>query len=626
MSKQQLLIEGMAVDMPTEEIKLKVESNLFNDASKIKTAHSYNIALPRTMANDSIFALAYIPSAETGGKTTHKYLKASLYMDGVPLFENGRAVVTKVDEKGYNLTLLWGLLPIFDEIKNEGLNLCDLPMSSRWDESRARWLYLPSWNEYGTMTPLYESGMNQSVYNNLDEESHLLATWSPWLLPSIAAWRVLSDAMNLYGINLQMTAEASSRLNKLWHPLTTRKAQAKDEQTIINGLIKMRAMDVAESQWLPSFIKPTIDTDHRPNIVWDALPTPLHPVTTNHSAENSNIANAAVSFVMGTTTAYTSLMQAECNLQVKRVRLWGTIPYQAEVYIPNLNNMRLSGQYSAGYFSYNYDITRAFNVNSGDPIIKVVDEWGQPLSSYQQGSLNCQVTIEGAEGVQNLRPWDYVRNYPQMTIINYLNEILAHIGGVIVGSTTMANVLRIATLDELAAKKPVTYDVQGVKVVTMSFNDLAQKNVYKHKENTDLDRSYTASGTIYTSDETLALERTAFESKFKVPINGRIPLWEVEDNKAKWKNVGDFIATNEDGYIFNGGQDFASIISDYYTNYEKLAERPKVVEAIIRLSVLDLININLGQPVYIKQLGRTYLVDSLETENGDNYKVKLVQV
>ena len=36
MSKQQLYINDVAVDMPAEEIKLKVESNIFSDASKIK--------------------------------------------------------------------------------------------------------------------------------------------------------------------------------------------------------------------------------------------------------------------------------------------------------------------------------------------------------------------------------------------------------------------------------------------------------------------------------------------------------------------------------------------------------------------------------------------------------------
>ena len=167
MSKQQLYINGKAVDMPTDEIKIKVESNIFSDADKIKTAHSYNIALPRTMTNDSIFALAYVPSAETGGRTTHTYLKASLYMDGVPLFVDGQAVLTSVDEKGYNINLYWGLLGVFDEIKREGLDLCDMPASIHWNEATmsppSHWVHL---EKYDDGVPEYDSGMTQNIYDN----------------------------------------------------------------------------------------------------------------------------------------------------------------------------------------------------------------------------------------------------------------------------------------------------------------------------------------------------------------------------------------------------------------------------------------------------------------------------
>ena len=97
---QQLFIRGMAVDMPADEIKINVASNLFSDADKIKTAHSYNVALPRTANNDSIFALAFLPASETRGVSTHCYLPASLFVDGVPLFEQGQAVLTSVNDRG----------------------------------------------------------------------------------------------------------------------------------------------------------------------------------------------------------------------------------------------------------------------------------------------------------------------------------------------------------------------------------------------------------------------------------------------------------------------------------------------------------------------------------------------
>ena len=80
--RQQLYINGVAVDMPAEAIKIKVESNILNDADKTMTAHSYSITLPRTIRNDSGLAMAYVAGADTGGVSTHTYLGVALYVDG----------------------------------------------------------------------------------------------------------------------------------------------------------------------------------------------------------------------------------------------------------------------------------------------------------------------------------------------------------------------------------------------------------------------------------------------------------------------------------------------------------------------------------------------------------------
>jgi len=629
MSKQQLYINGNVVDMPNEAVKIKVESNLFSDASKLMTAHSYNIALPRTINNDAIFANAFVPAADTGGNTTHRYLSASLYMDGVPLFERGQAVLESVDEKGYNINLYWGLLGVFDTIKEEGLNVCDLPTSRYWQESRARWMYLPQKEDYGAMSPQYISGMDQTIYNSLDSDSKDLLDVSPWILPSIKAANVLGDIMQNYGLTLQLSTEANIRLNKLWHPLTTTKATAKDESVTINGVVQMHQM--ASNKWVPNFIKPIHDTSHEPNYQWAALPLPDHPTSLNHSATNGYIANDCVSFGGSSTYDRVGAMIANCDLKVTRVRIFGALPYPSIIYIPNLNDRRIAPTYDGGSTppqTYDVDIREEFSVNAGDDILRLADEWQDPDPSFSAGILNIQLTIEDASGVRNLRPYDYVRNYPNVGIVNYISEILAHIGGCVVGSVATPNTLKIYTLDEVAATTPIALDAYGVKSIKMGIDSLAHKNVYEHKENDDAGTKDTAEGVIYSNDTTLALERTAFESKFKVPVLGRVLLWKVEDSKASWVNAGDYIAGYESDAdtIVNTGQDFASVVSDYMTNYEAMVRYPKVVTVVVRLSVLDLLNFDFAKPVYIKQLNRSYLVKTLESESNDTYKLTLVQM
>lgn len=630
MSKQQLYINGNVVDMPNDAVKIKVESNLFSDASKIMTAHSYNIALPRTMTNDSIFANAFVPSADTGGKSTHRYLTASLYMDGVPLFVDGQAVLNKVDDKGYNLNLYWGLLGFFDSIKDEGLNVCDLPCSKFWQESRARWDYLPARDGYAAILPQYYSGMSQAVYNTLDTESKELADKLPWLLPSIKAELVLGDILTNYGLTMQLTEDSAERLSHLWHPLTTTKGIAKGESVAVNGVVQMHNMSFSGNKYEPTFLSPIHDTSHEPNYQWATLVPELPPPTLNHSATNANIANDCVSIYIGNQYGRVGYMTANCDIKVSRVRIFGALPYPSIIYIPSLNDRRIAPTYDSGSTppqTYDIDIRESFSVSAGEDILFLADEWRDPPESFQAGILNIQLTIDDASGVQDLRPWSFVRNYPNVGIINYISEILAHIGGCIVGNVASSNKVRIATIDETAEATPISLDTYGVKSITMAFENLAQKNVYKHKENDDAGTKDTAEGRIYTNNTTLNRERTAFDSKFKVPVQGRVRLWKVDDDKASWNNAGDYIAGSYNGdYILDTGQNFEDIIANYYTQYAKIVDRPKVIEATVRLTVLDLINFDFAKPVYIKQLNRSYLVKTLESESNDTYKLTLVQM
>lgn len=617
MGKQQLYINDKAVDMPTDEIKIKVESNIFSDADKIKTAHSYNIALPRTMTNDSIFALAYVPSAETGGRTTHTYLKASLYMDGVPLFVDGQAVINNVDEKGYNLNLFWGLLNIFDTIKEEGLDLCDLPMSKYWDEdTMANWITLP---QYDPGVPEYDGGMSQYIYDNqLDADSKALADELPWMMPSIRATAILDKIYQVYGLRTGRTTEASVRIAQLWHPLVTRKLGAKNEHLTFT----LNAVKIAGSNQL----------------TWDATPLDL----TNQNIFDSlmHMGHPAISTSQNVLVANTTIK----NVSIRVVGYCDTtfcIQYQVSGY---LDGFSTCADYNSDTQRYELDMTFKDSVyisTWGQHIPYVFDEGNTMLALALATTHNDQfdikayidIELEDAEAKVGDK-WCYERNYPEIGIIDYYSELLAHIGGCIIGSVTKPKNLLITTIDEICENEPINLDEYGVQSITMSIDDLAQKNIYTHKENNDLDAKDTAEGVIYVADETLKTSRSAFDSHFKVIYDGIVKLWKLEDSttqgkqKASWVANGDYIAgyLSEANVLMNTGQDFATTIAEYYTNYEKIINHPKEIEVVVRLSVLDLLNFDMARPVYIKQLGRKYLIKSLESDSGEKYKLTLVQI
>ena len=622
MSKQQLYINGKAVDMPTDEIKIKVESNIFSDADKIKTAHSYNIALPRTMTNDSIFALAYVPSAETGGRTTHTYLKASLYMDGVPLFVDGQAVLTSVDEKGYNINLYWGLLGVFDEIKREGLDLCDMPASIHWNEATmsppSHWVHL---EKYDDGVPEYDSGMTQNIYDNeLSTEGKEEADKLPWIMPSIRASVILNKIAQVYGLSLYKTLEASERIYRIWHPLVSLNIMAKGEKL---------SVELDAGYELATGAKKYIDLSN-------AVPV----------SSNSNICASGFA-ILNNTPNFGRTFLASNRAHATSIRVYGTCDKEFKAIIGG--SITRNSVYNSDSGLWEMDET-IYNIDSHEflsiePPSYYNESYGWDRNETPQINVHATLIFDEISEIKNMGPsgvappylitWNYERNYPAIGIIDYIGEILAHIGGCVVGSVTKPNNLIIATLDEIYNAEPINLDEYEVISITMTLDDVAQKNIYEHKEYNDDNSDWTAEGVIYTNDETLELERKAFTSKFKVPKGGLIRLWEVSadtdsngKHSAKWVANGDYIAgyLSEANVLMNTGQDFASTIADYYTNYEQIINHPKEIEVVVRLSVLDLLNFDMARPVYIKQLGRKYLIKSLESDSGEKYKLTLVQI
>ena len=608
--KQQLYINNTAVDMPSEAVKIKIESNILSDVDKVRTAHSYNITLPRTMTNDAVFAMAFLPASETGGVSTHRYLSASLWVDGVPVFNNGNAVLTSVDDKGYNLNLYWGIVGAFDEIKREGLYLCDLPMSAHWGgESASDWTVLAK-------TPIslwdYKTGMDADVYATLNDKSKAEVDELPWVMPVTSAADILSKVQSVYGITFSYSQRFSQRLQLLWHPLVTRRAMCDDEQVTFTLFAVNRI-------WNNKYF-----------MSWN-----------NQFAYESSSrlrANAVRLKDIGG-TYYDCVANRE--IVVKSVHVYGYCNADFHAVFPDAKKGEVhidATQQSATRYTIDYTWTDV-KVGEESPLPGIVTyEDTTGASSAYTTDIRMDVVIDDIGELKIGDNWSYVRNYPKLKVLDYLSEIMAHTGAFIVGSVSEPTALRIVTFDEVAEANPVAVDdgkMQAVESITMSLDDLAQRNNYLHDNNDDDGLEYDASGVIYTNDATLKLDRDAFKSNFKVPRNDFVKLFDVELDEsgdkynAKWDvdgmYIGGFINGASTPLFANTGQDFTTIIDEYMSNYEAIVRRPKEVVVTLRLNILELLGINFERPLYIAQLGRIYLIESVESDNDDNYRLTLIQ-
>lgn len=631
MSRQQLYIEGRLVDMPNDDIKIKVASNIFSDISKVATAHSYSIALPRTITNDDIFALAYVVGADTGGKTTHKYLKASLYMDGVPLFVDGQAVVNKVDDKGYNLNLFWGLLDVFNDIKNEGLKLCDLPLSAHWNEEWGDWYTLNRTNGVA-----YDSGMNQTIFDNCDQDSRVLASTHPWNSPYTTMWVILQKIAQVYGITFTYSPKILAEIQALCHPLTSLNRKCKDE--IVTCQLVSAVYDrVGYYQDKGLTWSPYRTTNNR-TILDNCIKIYGYEGADSGREGKDNTFETRGKLAFGEFHIYGSANHDFCITfnedWVNKCKV--TIGGNPELYDATSEEWKVNAV-DNGDGTWSVDIN-FYNMSYEGflPRPRLVGGWWLSGTTPVH-DIKCDFEItECADAVVG-RPYSYVRNYPSMSIMDYLKEMMAHTGAFIVGSITKPNSIQFISLDEVVNKTPVSTDMIGLSSINMALQDIGQKNTYTHKENDDDNLPYDASGVIYSNDETLEFEKKGFESKFKVPRNNFFKQWEIETitegddegkYKAKWVKAGDYIC----GFdlttmgLANTGQDFATLIERNYQAYERIINRPKVIEVVVRKNILELLNLDFTKPIYINQLATTFVIDNIATDNGEQYKLTLVRI
>lgn len=623
--KQQLYINGVAVDMPAEQIKFKVSSNIFEEVSKISTAHSYTTTLPRTAKNDRLFALAHIPAATSGGLGTHKRLEAKLFVDGVSLFREGYCYVTAVDYDGFKVQLYWGLLEILAAIKEEDLKLWEMPLSDGWKKSFATYITLAKTNAKHQY--LYDDIARHVSNGDLDDDSKERANTYPWQMPTIAAADIVNKIEQVYGLSLSWGSVAAAMRDSLYHVLTQRRS-------LIEGELFGYYMHATYYQ---------VD-NKRANMATSA----------NYSTSDERIFKSLINVEVGSDGLSGSFTPKQ-KFTAKKVRIHGRANPQFGFTVSVTNSNYETTTFNATYDSTDqcYHIDETLNDWEFGPreysAMSVEIRGNATGSDVDWKSLDniiCQVEVEViVDKIEtDLKigdPWCYERNYPDLKILDYLNELAVRSCGYMVGSITKPSQVRIMALNDILAQPSQVINILGVKSVEFTMGDLAQKNIYSHDENDDETPSYYGKGSIFVNDDTLERETEAFESAFKIPKGNGVHMWKIEkqsDGKTYTANFdarGDYIggydyaqgALRPVKYFGCNGMDFDTLTrGELFAKYAEIVKHPKVVAVTAQLGVLELLNLDMGAPVFVPQLGRRYLIKELKTDNGDNYELTLVQI
>lgn len=139
MTTYELYIGGALCDLDSNEaVTLRFQSPIFSELDSIQSNRSYNISLPPTPRN--MQAIGQAQRVDVNTNVPYTRLSAALYMNGVPLFTKGYAVVTDIADT-INVTLTWGNVdnfqPLFDNnLRDLGQEMEDLGADHiDWNES-----------------------------------------------------------------------------------------------------------------------------------------------------------------------------------------------------------------------------------------------------------------------------------------------------------------------------------------------------------------------------------------------------------------------------------------------------------------------------------------------------------
>lgn len=120
--RKELFLNGQSVDLPNDfRIGLNFGCSDVSNLNNINSDYSSTIKLPNTTKNNRIIELSCYPVS--GSVLPYNYVAASYYINGVPIFENGRAVISEQFD-GISINLFWS---VFSRLKDlESLKLTDL--------------------------------------------------------------------------------------------------------------------------------------------------------------------------------------------------------------------------------------------------------------------------------------------------------------------------------------------------------------------------------------------------------------------------------------------------------------------------------------------------------------------
>ena len=605
--RYELFIDDKRVDLPDDNIALNYKSNLLSDITKIVSNNSYTIKLPKTSNNMALFGHVEMVSSTTN----YPYVSHNgiLFRDGIEIIRGASVVLLKVGE-GIEIALVWNDTQAFNQMVKEGASLRDMPTESEED------------------MVVWQLNLNQDTpyYPIANRSWGLPVSGSEYVQhPCVPVSKILSWMEAYNGMSFNFPSWAWGLIDKLIIPLIS-----KDVDPNINAGVSYYFGNTFNNEQYAGLLGMNYTTT-------TPIDEEIGSMVDVESGRKSfkaakDIENITLDFILDLTEPDTSKDLSDVYLHIYAYS--PGIPNRT-IYRDRVIASKTVNDWYLGAVVHLEDVT----LFTDDVLLVSLNV---PYGSYStDGTLSMGMHLLPSE-LKKGDIFPLVKNLPDMKQVDFLKAITQMLG--LYAYPDKSGNITFISFDSLYDNKErakdwsslvLTQEDNLARDMEFALDDMAQRNWYRYKEDSSYRYKVDSDAYIDINNRTLEWERDAVELPFAPTMNDYILAYSYnKDGEVSYEGGEDRIlqlVTMEmaDGSTRYGatftGLEWKYLLSGYQ-NYRNMVTDAKIITEYIKLSSLDLKNLEMDVPVYLSQHGAYFAIISVKTKENDICEVNLIKM
>lgn len=602
--RDELYINGELADMNNSGVNMTYKSNLLADLNKIVGNYSQSIKLPKTAHNMRLIGGAVLPSSTS--QFPYIIHGGRLVRDGVVIVDKANVVLLSVSDD-IEVSLVWGSISELQELVNSEATLADLG----WDDNSD---YVNLSYVLGTIdVPYIHWGIDITPTTTL-ASCHPVISFKNKIVPMIEekSGVTFSFPNSIYTLAIPLTSQNVHEKNLSDAQVTLLVDNFFQENAFFNVVV-----DEIKNSYYHTTAEPILG-----NIVNIVAKTKNLKIVVDYeiycSVTSYNSADYLKEHLTCSIMGYEVLpVLVEPNQFVDYgyyVRFSGTteeieLKAETEVKFASISQSSIIGILGQEYAGFNATFT----------LYPKIEDLRQGANYYYSVNMP-EVRITDLIKTYMRMHGCYIRTEDKKVIFEYYSKIYENIASAVDWS------------DKLITTSTMPSNME------FTVPEIAQVNYFRYKEDDKTTGEYDSF--IAVNDQTLDKSKDLFNSAFSATdengepsalTNSLIPIYSYDDKgEVKYKDVKPrIISLRYNQMVWKGtfyGLDWATLINRYYDSYKRMITNAKIISETIRLTPIELKNLDMYTPIYLRQYGAYFAVLEIKTKDNNNNEVKLLKL